>query len=114
MKVSNTNNVKKCNAYKRVKIWKAKEIKEGLNKLLVSTDLSCNHDWRYDFEDKYQFIYDNDCYLFVFDGKIELRSDRENVFSANKTITYKIQKAEDIHMAYRHFWSLTAEDEEEY
>jgi uncharacterized protein (UPF0218 family) len=52
--------------------------------------------------------------LFVFDEKIELRSDRENVFSANKKITHQIQKAEDIHMAYRHFWSLTAEDEEEY
>jgi hypothetical protein len=114
MKVSINKNVKKCSVEKFVKNWKAKQIKEELNKLLTSTYLSSNHNWGFDFEDKYHFIYDNECYLFIFDKKIELRSDRENVFSANKTITHQIKNTEDIHEAYRHFWSLTAEGEEEF
>ena len=60
MKV-NSKNVKKCNVEKFVKKWNSKQIKEELDKVLASTDHSVNHDWRYDFEDKYYFIYDNEC-----------------------------------------------------
>jgi hypothetical protein len=95
-------------------IWHAKKIKEELDNFLKKKSHIFNHGFRYDREDKYYYIYDNDCYLFVFDEKIEVRSDRENVFSANKTATHRIKEVEDIQRAYEHFCSMTMEDDEEY
>ena len=47
-----------------------------------------------------------------FDGKIEVRSDRENVFSSHQTIKFPIESANDIGDAYEKFVSMTREDEE--
>ena len=101
------------NVIKHGHAWYAQKIKEELDKLLIMNSNRFNHDFSYDSQDKYHFIYDNECYLFVFDGRIELRSDRDNVFSTDKTFEYKIKDSNDILKAYEHFNSLTMEDEED-
>ncbi len=77
-------------------IWHSVKIKDHLSQVLASSANQFNHDFRYDSEDNYYYIYDNECYIFVFDGKIEVRCDRDNTFSANKSFTYQINDAKDI------------------
>ena len=113
MRVSNKSNENLFNINKHGYKWNAKRIKEHLDDLLVMKAHIFNHFFRFDHEDKYFYIYDNDCYLFVFDKKIEVRSDRENVFSANKTFTYKITESKAIQTAYEHFCSVTMESDED-
>lgn len=92
-----------------------KKIKEGLEKTIAKTppSVAANHSMRWDDDDKYFYIYDNECYLFVFDGKIQLRCDRENVFSTDQFIEFPIKTYADIDVAYERFVSMTMEDEEE-
>ena len=112
MKVSNKSKENLFNIHKQGYKWNAKRIKKQLDDLLVMKSHIFHHFFRYDFEEKYYYIYDNDCYLFVFDEKIEVRSDREKVFSANKTFTHRITETKAIQAAYEHFCSLTLEDDE--
>lgn len=93
--------------------WHSKKIKEELEKILISNSGIFNHDFSFDVNDKYFYIYDNECYLFIFEDRIDLRSDRDNVFSTDKTITYKITEAKDVLSAYEHFKSLLMEDEQD-
>ena len=95
--------------------WYEEKIEEEIKKVInkFPYDLTGHHDLRWDKDDEYHFIYDNECYLFIFKGEIELRSDRENVFSSNKTIKCSIKNEKDIEEAYRHFLSLTMEEEDE-
>ena len=99
------------NALKYGHAWYAEKIKGELSKLITMGVNALSHDFRYDSEDKYHYIYDNECTLFIFDGKIDLRSDRDNVSSTDKTFTYDIKNASDIQLAYQHFNSLILEDE---
>lgn len=100
------------NVIKHGHAWHAEKIKEELGKLMIKSSNYFNHDFRYDTDDKFYYIYDNECYLFILDGAIELRSDRDNVFSTNKTFTHDVRNADDIVRAYEHFKSLLIEDEE--
>ena len=95
--------------------WYESKIEEEIKKVInkFPFDLTGHHNLRWDKDDEYHFIYDNECYLFIFKGEIELRSDRENVFSSNKTIKYSIKNEKDIEEAYRHFLMLTMEEEDE-
>ena len=109
-------NIKKEDLFDVIKhgyIWHSQKIKDELGKLLVMNSSRFNHDFQYDTNDKYHFIYDNECYLFVFDGHIEVRCDRDNVFSSDKTFTHEIKNSKDILAAYEQFNSITMEDEEE-
>jgi len=109
----NTNKEDLLNLANNGPIWSAQKIKDDLGSLLELNSSRFDHEFRYDFEDKYYFIYDNECYLFIFDGRIEMRSDRDNVFSTDKTFVHEIKDAKDILAAYKHFKSLTMEGEED-
>jgi hypothetical protein len=101
-------------AIKHGSIWYDKKITECLRELLEKQSSHyVNHDLRWDKDDKYHYIYDNECYLFVFNDKIEVRSDRENVFSSHQTIVFPIAGKADILNAYQKFVSMTMEDEDE-
>ena len=91
------------------------KIKESLEKFIDKThpSVSGNHSMRWDSDDKYHYIYDNECYLFILNGKIELRCDRDNVFSSHQTIEYKIKSEDDIEFAYEKFKSMTMEGEDD-
>lgn len=108
-------NIKKEDLFNVIKYghaWHSEKIKDELEKNLLRNSRVFNHSFRYENDDKYNYIYDNDCYLFVFDGKIEVRCDRENVFSENKTFTYQIGDANDISLAYERFKYILMEDDE--
>ena len=99
------------NVIKHGHTWHADRIKEELERMVLNDSSIFNHNFYYDFEDKYHFIYDGECYLFIFDQKIELRSDKNNVFNSGKTLIYKIMGKQDISTAYKNFKSLLTEDE---
>jgi len=113
MEHDNIGNDEKSSVIKHGHKWSAENIKEELDQHLLINSNVLNHEFRYDRDDKYFYIYDNECFLFVFDEKIELRCDRDNVFSENITFTYKIKEAKDIIVAYDKFKSTTMEGEEE-
>lgn len=96
-------------------MWYDEKIKESLQKIIEKNNSSFadNHSFSWDRDDKYYFIYDNECYLFIFDGRIELRCDRENVFSSHQTINFPIKTNNDIELAYQKFKSMTMEDEDD-
>lgn len=71
-----------------------------------------NHSLCWDSDDKFHYIWDNHCYLFIFDDKIILRCDRDNVFSSDTACTIQIKNRSDIASAYQHFKSMTMEDTE--
>jgi hypothetical protein len=109
------DNIKKedlLNVIKHGHAWHLAKIKEELLKLTVMNPNGSNHSLRYDSDDKNFFIYENDCYLLAFDGRIEVRCDRENVFSSNQNFTYELKDAKDISNAYMCFNSMTMEDDE--
>ena len=82
-------------------------IKEALEKFIES-----EHHFSWDSEDKYHYIYHNECYLFISDKKIEVRCDRDDVFSSHQSFDFEIKTDEDIVSAYEKFKSTTMEDEE--
>ena len=100
------------NVIKHGHAWHSEKIRDELKKLVLRNPCGQHHDIRHDSEDNYYFIYENECYIFAFDGKIEVRCDRENVFSSDKTFTYEIKEAKDIERAYERFNSATMEDDE--
>ena len=72
-----------------------------------------NHDFRFDTQDKYHYIYDNECYLFVEDGKVTVRCDRERVDSEGINYIMKIDSEKSIARAYELFYEMTIEEEKE-
>lgn len=93
--------------------WRAAKIKSELENLVAVNSSAASHEIRHDHEDKHYYIYDNECFLFISDGRIELRSDRENVFSAGETFEFDIKEEEAVLQAYEKFKSMTMESEEE-
>lgn len=95
------------NAMKYGNVWYAKRIKNELETMKDS-----EHAFGWDSDDKFYFIYVNDCYLFIEDGLLTARSDRENVFSANVTAKFPINSVNDIRVAYEKFKAMVLEEEE--
>ncbi len=95
--------------------WHAEKIKEILKIFIDSTNASFanKHIIQWDSDEKCHFIYDNECNLIIFDGKIELRCDRENVFSSDQTVNFPIKNDADIEFAYKSFKSMTMESDDD-
>ena len=93
--------------------WYGSKIKELLGGIIANSAHSTNAEIRLDSDDKYYYLYDNECYLFIFDGKIQIRCDRDSVFSAGATVDYPIQGIQDIEAAFRHFASMAMEVEDD-
>ena len=87
-------------------LWQVKKIKQEIEKIMPD-----DYFLRWDKEDKYYYVCDNECYLFIFDKKIELRSYRVNVDSSDKNIDFEINSKEDIKLAYEKFKSMIIEIE---
>lgn len=102
-------------AMKRGHLWPADKIKNDLVRIISEhhNSLSTHNDIRWDFDDKFYYIYDNECNLFIFDKMIELRCDRDDVFSSHQTIEFPIKSVRDIEIAYERFRSMTMENEDE-
>lgn len=111
--LSNDNDL--FNAIKRGHLWGGEQIAQEIKKYIEVNHTSSiiSHSMRWDSDDKYHYIYDNECYLFIFEKLIELRCDREDVFSSHQTIKYPIKNLADIEAAYTRFRSMTMENEDE-
>jgi len=102
------------NVIKYSNTWINDKIKMELEKVIAKDNYPfLNSSFRWDSEDKYHYIYDTECYLFIIDGKIETRCDRDNVYSSGKVAKYSISSVEDIELAYNNFASMTMEGEDE-
>jgi len=102
------------NAIKYGHLWDVENIKTNLENVISNHHSmgSKNHSFRWDRDEKFHYVYDNECYLFISEKKIELRCDKENVFSSHQTIEYQINTVADIETAYERFRSMTMEGED--
>ena len=98
-------------AIKHGHAWHMQRIKEELDSIIAMRE-KMYIELRWDNEDKFFYLYDNECYLFVEDGLISTRSDKENLPSTDKTINHPINSVDDIKVAYQFFIDLTLEGEE--
>lgn len=93
--------------------WFADDIRDEINRLLETNNYRwTNHYFQRDHVEKYWFMYDNECYLFIQDDKIIVRCDRDNVNSHGMTHTITVKNRRDIERAYDEFRMMTMEDEE--
>ena len=62
------------NVIKHGNSWFNGRIKEELKKIIAEKHSAfyLSHSFRWDSDDEYYYIYDNECYLFIFEGKIEV------------------------------------------
>jgi hypothetical protein len=111
--LSNGNDL--FDAIKRGHLWGGEQIAQEIKKYIEANYTSniISHSMRWDSDDKYRYIYDNECYLFIFEKMIELRCDRDDVYSSHQTIEYPIKSVRDIEIAYERFSSMTMENEDE-
>ena len=66
--------------------------------------------FRRDSGETYQFLYDNEVYLFVLSPRtILVRNDSENRFNSDAQATFIIKTQKDIDRAYNTFKSMTQE-----
>lgn len=79
----------------------------------MPADYFSTHNLRWNQDQGFYHVYDKECYLFVSDNTIEVRSDHENVFSLGQIIDFPITEAQDISDAYQKFVSMTREAEDE-
>lgn len=94
-------------------LWNAMKIKNAIEEFaeIKKTYTFSGHQFEYDSDGKCHYLYDNECYLFVFDGQIKIRCDRLNVFSSDLDIQIPIHGNKDIQSAYEKFISMTLEVE---
>jgi len=90
-------------------LWPASKIKEHLEKLILFNSFPFNHDFGYDKDQNIFYVHDDDCYLFIFDRRIEVACNRSDGPSGNQTFDHTINSENDILAAYDHFKSILAE-----
>ena len=98
-------------AIKRGNRWNAMSIEKIIVERCYSS--SINHEMLFDEKEKLHYLYNDECFLIVYNGMIEVRCDRENVFSSNVSIEYPINNIDDIKTAYERFKFMIMEAEEE-
>ncbi len=93
-------------------LWLQATIRDQLEEYITENSFRYNnHSFQWDSDDKLYYIYDNECYLFVYDNKIVIRCDRDNVSSSGMRHTFHIEGPRKIHLAYDEFRMMTMEDE---
>lgn len=92
--------------------WHTERIKAELEKIIASRSKNAL-ELNWDADDKFYYLYNNECYLFVENGVVSVRSDKDNVASTDKTFKHPINSIDDIKAAYAKFNSVTMEGEDE-
>jgi hypothetical protein len=93
--------------------WPADKISDAVLELLENPCTPYSHMLDFYGDGNYHYIYDSECYFFIFDGKIELRCDRDFCANAQESVVYKISEENDVVTAYNAFTTLLAEAEED-
>ena len=85
--------------------WHAERIKEELVKLIVNSSYShLEFDW--DDDDNFYYLYEKECNLFVENGFIELRCDRDDFANPFKVFKHPVNAVTDIQPIFEEFISL--------
>ena len=95
--------------------WYESKIEEEIKKIISTYPLGITkeHYLRWSNSQNIHYIYDNDCYLEIFNKRIQVRGDRENVSSSGFLSNIEIDTREDIERAYEKFLSMTMEGEDD-
>lgn len=84
-------------------IWHRNRIKEELEKIISSDDVAFECEIRRDDDDEFHCIYQNECYLFIKNGAIELRCDRPNEEFESMSDLISINSAADVQAVFARF-----------
>lgn len=93
-------------------IWHIDRIKDELEKIISNSSSYSHMEIRWDGDEKIFYVFELDCYLFVDDGVVSVRSDRDNTPSTDVTTEYRIKTVDDIKNSFRHFTNLTREGDD--
>ena len=93
--------------------WTCNKIKATIEGIQTESVFDYGRDVRWDEDGECHYIWVNECYLFIFNGGIVLRCDRENVFSSGVKVTFPVESVSDVQAAYNKYHSMTIEDLEE-
>ena len=95
--------------------WYESKIEEEIKNVIAShhPGLTREHYLRWSNSENHNYIYDNDCWLTILNGSIEIKNERENVFNAGVERTIDIKNKVDVERAYKYFLSMTMEGEDE-
>ena len=100
------------NVVKYGKQWHIENIRAEAERFMLSESFGY-YDLEYLDNMGCYYMYENQCHLKIFDKRIEVSSDRENVLSSDQTIVFEIEDQFDIADAFKRFRSMTMEDAEE-
>ena len=103
------------NVIKHGHAWHTEKIEEEIKNIIATKhySLTREHYFRWSNRENNNYIYDNDCWLSIFNGRIEIKCERENVFSSGTDRSIDINSSEDVVRAYEKFLSMTMEGEDE-
>ena len=103
------------NAIKHGHIWHRERIEDEIKKTIYlhHSNSTRDHSFVWSKGEKINYIYENECYLLIFDGRIEVRCERENVYSSGVERSISVKNKLDINTAYELFLSMTMEAEDE-
>lgn len=90
--------------------WHMKRIADELEKVIAGSSNS-HLELRWADDERGYYLYDSECYLFVEDGAISTRSEKDNVASTDKTVDSSVNSIDDIKAAFQRFIDLTLEEE---
>lgn len=91
--------------------WHVERIKTELEGIIASS-ANMHSALKWDDDEKLYYMHDSECNLFVEDGLISTRSDKDNVPSTDITVEFPITNLDDIRTAYQRFIALTLEGED--
>jgi hypothetical protein len=82
-----SNEIKKedlFNVIKQGHAWHQEKIEEEIKIIIASypAGITKEHYLRWSDSESIHYIYDNDCYLEIFNRRIQIRGERENVSSS--------------------------------
>ena len=70
------------NVIKHGHAWHTEKIEEEIKNIIATKHhgLTREHYFRWSNSENHNYIYDNDCWLSIFNGRIEMKCERENIF----------------------------------
>jgi hypothetical protein len=73
--------------------WTSDAIKKELEVSIEKkkSNVASLHEIRWNSDENYNFVYDNDCYMILKDRKIVVYCERENVFSSDLEVEKKVE-----------------------
>lgn len=92
-------------------VWHVKRIKDELEKVIAGSQLDYLEISWDDDDGGFFYVYDNECNLFVENGAIDLRCDRDSCPNPYKNINHPIKSLKDLEDCFNTFVDMVLEDQ---